>query len=183
MKPGSRILGIDDSPFEKGSGASVLVVGVLMRGPVVEGVLSTFVDSDGDDATDRISEMILRSRFSTEVRAVMLNSIMMAGFNVVDISELSRRTGVPVIAVMRRKPDMGKVGAALANVCCTEEKMVRIKRAGNAIRIGRVYAQFAGTDAKGAAGMLSQYEGVPEPVRLAHVIAGGIMKGESSGKA
>ncbi len=180
-KVGIRILGIDDSPFSK-SDDEVLVVGVLMRGQVVEGVLSTKVMRDGDDSTEKVAAMILGSRFAGQVGAVMLNSIMLGGFNVVDIDDLSREIGKPVIAVVRRKPDMGEVRKALSNVCCSEEKMVKIKRAGGVHKLGRVYAQVAGISADDAGKLLARFPGIPEPIRLAHVIAGGIVRGESGGK-
>ncbi len=183
MKRGSRILGIDDSPFTKGSGERVLVVGVVMRGPVVEGVLSTHVNSDGDDSTEQLAGMVARSHFAPEIKVLMLNSIMMAGFNVVDIRALSGRLGKPVVAVMRKKPDMKKVRAALANVCCSEEKLVKIRNAGEVVKLGSVHAQLAGISAEEALGLLSRWHGIPEPIRLAHVIATGVVKGESGGRA
>jgi len=182
LKKGARILGIDDSPFEKGD-ERVLVVGVVERGGKIDGVLSTAVDRDGDDATERLAAMLCRSRFLPQVRVIMLNSIMMAGFNVVDIPELLRRTGKPVIAVVRRKPDMKAVRKALENVCCVEGKVMRIKHAGEPVRVGGLYAQLAGISEEEAAGIMKRWRGIPEPIRLAHVIAGGVVKGESTGKA
>lgn len=182
LKKGVRILGIDDSPFTK-TDSHVLVVGVVERNGTVEGVLSTVVERDGDDATERILEMVSRSRFLSQVKAIMLNSIMMGGFNVVDISALHEKTGKPIIAVVRRKPDMEQVKKALSNVCCAEEKMAKIKRAGKVYRFGRLYAQLAGIKQKEAGEILGRYRGVPEAVRLAHIIAGGIIRGESRGKA
>lgn len=182
LKKGARVLGIDDSPFEKGD-ERVLVVGVVERGFLVDGVLSTVVAKDGDDATERLADMVCRSRFLPQAKVIMLNSIMMAGFNVVDIQELRRRTCLPVIAVVRRKPDMKAVKRALSNVCCAEEKMAKIARAGKCVRIGSFYAQLAGISKEDAAGIMKRYKGIPEPIRLAHVIGGGIMRGESGGKA
>jgi len=181
-KQGIRILGIDDSPFSK-KDDEVLVVGVLMRGQAVEGVLSTKVGRDGDDSNEKVAGMVLRSRFAKQVGAVMMNSIMLGGFNVVDIAALSRELGKPVIAVVRRKPKMDEVRKALANVCCAEEKMVKMRNAGEVRRLGKVYAQIAGISERDAGRLLARFPGIPEPVRLAHVIAGGIVRGESGGKA
>ena len=180
-KPGMRILGIDDSPFSK-SDSHVLVVGVLMRRNTVEGVLSTVVERDGDDATEKLAEMVLKTRFAKQAGCIILNSIMFAGLNVVDIRALSNALQRPVIAVVRKKPDMKAVEKALANVCCTEEKMVRMRNAGRVEKFGNVYAQVAGISVEDARKILARFKGIPEPVRLAHVIAGGIVRGESGGK-
>lgn len=182
LKKGARVLGIDDSPFTKND-SRVLVVGVVERDGAVDGVLSTTVERDGDDATERILGMISRSRFLPQVKVIMLNSIMMGGFNIVDIAEIHEKTGKPVIAVVRKMPDMKRVEKALSKVRCAEEKMARIKRAGKVHRIDKLYAQLAGITPEDAAGIIGRYRGIPEAIRLAHVIAGGIVRGESSGKA
>ncbi|MDD5317108.1 MAG: DUF99 family protein [Candidatus ainarchaeum sp.] len=182
FKSGARVLGVDDSPFtEKDS--RVLVVGVVERQGKVDGVLSTTVERDGDDSTERISSMVRGSRFLPQIRAVLLSSIMMGGFNVVDIARLSGETGLPVVAVVRRKPDMARVLRALSRVRGAGPKRERMEKAGEPVRLAGLYAQVAGIPRSGAEEILGRRKGVPEAVRLAHVIAGGVTRGESSGKA
>ena len=176
-------MGIDDSPFKKGEKGRTLVVGILMRGPAVEGVLGSSVEIDGDDSTDIIEAMISRSRFHPQVKYILLHSVMMGGLNVVDITELSQRLKKPVIAIVRRKPDMKKVHCALSNACCFEEKLVRLRKAGQPVKVKGLYAQFAGMDRKEAEELLSLWKGIPEPIRLAHLVAGGVVRGESRGRA
>ncbi|HEX9907075.1 MAG TPA: DUF99 family protein, partial [Thermoplasmata archaeon] len=113
MKQQVRILGIDDSPF-KFKDERALVVGALVRVPnYLEGVLTTDVRVDGDDATARIIDMVSGSRYSDQVKAVMLDGIAVAGFNVIDIEKLSRSLKVPVITVTRDRPDLEKMRSAL----------------------------------------------------------------------
>lgn len=182
LKKGIRVLGVDDSPFTR-QDETVLVVGVVERDGIIEGVLSTRVERDGDDATEKISEMVKRSRFLPEIRGILLNSVMMAGFNAVDIKKLSEETGKPVIAVVRRKPDAARTQKALENAPNAARKRERLKKAGPPKRFYGLYAQIAGVREERAAEFLRRRKGVPEAIRLAHIIAGGVRRGESRGKA
>ena len=194
MKSGIRIVGIDDSPFEKhGPGKKVLVVGVVQRRSIIEGVISSQVIKDGSDATKKIIEMIHESRFLPQVRLVLMNGIMLAGFNVVDINKLSKGIGVPVIALTRRKPDMSSVISALKKSSKTrkeyERKSTIINKAGLSAAVtinseiaglNKAYIQTAGIDVEEAKVLLNRF-GVG-PLRLAHIIGSGVIKGESSGR-
>jgi endonuclease V-like protein UPF0215 family len=61
--------------------------------------------------------------------------------------------------------------------------MVRLKRCGEPYAFGKVFAQFFGASEEDVRDILSMWKGIPEPIRLAHIIAGGVVKGESRGKA
>ena len=79
----------------------------------MDGVLRSDITRDGLDATEVISTMIKNSRHYSQLRVVMLDGITYGGFNVVDIEELYRETGLPVIVVMRAYPDFEKIRADL----------------------------------------------------------------------
>ena len=97
IKPEIRILGIDDGFFLKGD-KETLLVGVVFRGGFwLDGILSTQVAVDGMDATEKIIEMVMSSRYD-DLRVIMLSGITVAGFNTIDITDLNRQTGLPVIA-------------------------------------------------------------------------------------
>ncbi len=180
MKQGIRILGIDDSPFEKSQREKVLVVGVVWRRGVVEGVLSTKIKKDGDDSTRKLSEMIERSRFKEGLRAILINSITLAGFNIIDINKLSNKLRVPVITIVRKKPGPEKVKNALAHLNHCEEKLALIEKAGKHAAIKGFYVQFCGASEETVEKILGIC-GI-EPVRLAHIISSGVVKGESRGR-
>jgi len=177
-----RVLGIDDSP--KGSDGKVLVAGVVYRNGTIEGVLSAHVMFDGDDSTKKTLAMLERSRFADQVKVIMLNSIMLGGLNVVDIKRLSAGLGVPVIAVTRHKPRMEKVKKAIGHVKNEKSKLKRLAAAGESIEFHvngtRRFAQFAGIT-KEEVKLIFDAVGL-EPVRLAHIIASGIVTGESKGR-
>ena len=114
MKPQSRILGVDDAPF-RFSDDLVPVVGVVVRAPnYVEGVMTTRVHVDGDDATDVLAGAIGRSRYRAGLALVLLDGAALGGFNVVDIDALHRTVKVPVATVTRDKPDLAAIEKALA---------------------------------------------------------------------
>ncbi len=175
-----RIVAIDDSPFSRGQ-AKCLLVGVVSRRDVVEGILSTRVEVDGTDGTRKISEMISRSRFAPQIRCIILNGIMVGGFNVVDIGELNEELGIPVIALTRKKPNKGAAETALKkHFKDWRERVERVRHAGEGKKHKKAYMQIAGISAKDAGEIIDVY-GL-EPLRLANMIASGIAKGESRGR-
>lgn len=176
-----RILGIDDSHFEKGDD-ECLVIGVLYREGYVESVLSTRIRVDGDDATQKFAELANSSK--SKPNALMLQGITFAGFNIVDVQELSRLTGLPVIAIMRKRPDFDAVRSALQNLPDSESRWEKVESAGELRKCGDIYFQAAGTeDAPAFISTTTVRGNMPEPVRLAHVIASGVTLGSVHGRA
>ncbi len=197
MKKEIRILGIDDAPFNRESDGSVLVVGVVLRGSsYMDVVLSSSVEVDGIDATQKIIKLVNDSRTKDQLRCIMLDGIALAGFNVVNINALHKATGLPVVVFIKSMPDLAAIRKALANLDDGEDRMKLIGAAGKiheceienkAVgREGKIYFQIAGTDAETACEILKltcQHGLVPEPLRVAHIIAQGITFGESKGRA
>jgi hypothetical protein len=181
MKAGIRVLGIDDSPFT-GRDERVLVVGVVWRSGVVEGVLSTYVKRDGLDSTAKLEGMVKKSKFRPQIRMIALHGATLAGFNIVDIRKLSESLAIPVVAVTKRKPHSARVKKALKNFKDWKKRWELIESAGPAFGAGGLYAHIAGIGKEDARRFLSSFEGMPEPVRLAHIIGSGIVRGESHGK-
>jgi endonuclease V-like protein UPF0215 family len=190
LKPETRIIGIDDSPLV---GRDVLVVGAVLRGGSwLDGLLSTHIEKDGTDATERLAEMITGSRNYRQLRAAMLNGVTFGGFNVVDLAELQRRTQMPVIAVTRRLPDMESIVLALKNLDQPDRRYETMLKAGQISEVstrwrgGPVYFQCKGIEREDAARLIVEtavHSRLPEPVRVAHIVATGIVLGESSRRA
>jgi len=190
MKPQVRVLGIDDSPFIFSDSES-LVIGALVRLPgYLEAVMKTEVQIDGSDATDRLARMISASRYKEQVKAVMIDGIALAGFNVVDIEALHKSTEIPVITVTRDRPDMDEIRSALRkHFDDWEERFellsrVRLKKMTTAHN--PLYASGVGLDWEDVSQLVksSTVRGVlPEPVRIAHLISAAMVRGESRGRA
>jgi len=190
MKPQIRVLGIDDSPFEFGDGES-LVVGALVRAPnYLEAVMKTTVQVDGTDSTDRIARMIAESRYRDQVKAVMIDGIALAGFNVVDIAGLHETTGLPVLTLTRDPPDMGEIRSALMKHFVDWEHRYSLM-AGLELRQLEtphkpLYACGVGLpwgDFQEVVRLTTVRGAVPEPVRMAHLVAAAMVKGESRGRS
>lgn len=183
----SHVIGVDDAPFLKEHRGNVLVVGVAMAGARVDGILSSHVRRDGRNAADMLVEMIQPSQFYAHLHAVLLQGIALAGFNVVDIHHLSRALERPVLVMARHAPDMDAVKKALLmRVRGGKLKWKLIEKAGPMEPLGNVFVQRAGLTLNEAAALLqafSTYGNVPEPLRLAHLIAGGVTTGRSRGRA
>ena len=186
IKPEIRVLGVDDGIFVPHTKGTVDVVGVVYRGGYwLDGVMRTEVTIDGMDATEKIAAMIKKSPHYEELRVVILNGITFAGFNVVDINKLSKIVNLPVIAVMREKPDLEKIRKALENLSECERRWQAIESAGKIIEVQTrntgetVYTQIAGVSQEDAEKILkstSTRSNVPEALRVAHIIASGLTR-------
>lgn len=188
-----RVLGFDDAAFEHGSaGKSVPVVGVIFRGgDFIDGMLRTDITIDGTDATDKLIERINSSRHKQQLRIVMFDGITLGGFNIVDIHELHERTGLPVIVINRKMPNLANVQKALKNFKDYKNRWALIEKAGAlkpcSLKGGKkVYYQSVGLSDENAEDMIilsTTRSFIPEPLRVAHLIATAVVKGESSGRA
>ena len=181
-----RVIGIDDSPFNKFKDKKILVVGVVMRGGSwIDGILSTKVDVDGNDSTKNLIEMINKCKFKPQLQCIFLDGIAVGGFNIVDVKELSKKTSLPVVVVIRRMPDIKNIKKTLIKIK-KQQKIKLIQKAGNVVQIGDIFVQLTGIDSEQAKKILKivcTRSLIPEPLRLAHLIASGIVLGESRGRA
>ncbi|MFH1462852.1 MAG: DUF99 family protein [Pseudomonadota bacterium] len=182
-----RLLGFDDAPFHRAWRGDVPVVGILCQGGHVEGVLRGAVRRDGADATRRLAALVTGSRFAGQAQAVLLQGIALAGFNVVDLHGLHAALGCPVLAVARSAPDLPAIRhALLERVPGGRKKWALIERAGPMEPCGEVWVQRAGIDLAGARALLTAgtVQGrLPEALRIAHLVAGALARGESRGRA
>ena len=183
----SHVVGFDDAPFPHGYRGDVLVVGAVYAGERLDGILSCRVRRDGANATARIAACVAQSRFYPQLHAVLLQGIAFGGFNVVDIQALSAMLTRPVLVVCRRRPDRASIRATLLHeIRGGERKWRAIERAGEPSPLGGLYVQCAGVGAQDATAVLrrhARHGKLPEPLRTAHLIAGGVTSGESSGRA
>jgi endonuclease V-like protein UPF0215 family len=186
-RPIANVIGFDDGPFDRRTErGDVLLVGAVCARTRLDGVVSGHVRRDGRNATARMTALLAASQFEGHVRAILLNGIAVAGFNVVDIHGLCAETGRPVVVVARRPPDMNAIRRALALVPGGARKWALITRAGPMEPSGHLWIQRAGISLDATRAMLAAttlHGNLPEPLRLAHLIAGGIVAGKSRGRA
>jgi endonuclease V-like protein UPF0215 family len=184
IKPEIRVLGVDDGVFIPHSKSSALVVGVVFRGGYwLDGAMSTRVRIDGFDATEKVATMVTASAHYHQLRVIMLDGVTMAGFNVIDLKQLNAKTQLPVIAVTRDRPDLEDVRKALKNLPQPRRRWKALLNAGQVIEVNtrspseKVYIEICGVqedDARKIVKLTSTRSSIPEPLRVAHLVASGL---------
>ncbi len=190
MKPHIRVIGIDDGSFSFEE-IKTPVVGVVMRLPgYIEGVMTTEVDIDGNNSTKRLIKMLKKSRYLDQLKLIMLDGVALGGFNVIDVHKLHEALAIPIITVTRDKPDYAEIEKALRKYFDDWEPRLAMMH--------KVEPKEFQTDHSpiwvGSVGIehyeiveilkLATVQGaLPEALRIAHLIASAISRGESRGRA
>ncbi|WP_104203625.1 DUF99 family protein [Billgrantia saliphila] len=182
----SHIVGFDDSPFAREHRGDVTIVGTVFSGLRLEGVLCGKVRRDGVNSTRELIRLAGASRFAGHLQLVMLQGIALAGFNVVDVPRLHAALGLPVLVVARRAPRREAIRRALLeHVTGGARKWSLIERLDEMEPLAGVYVQRMGLSREEAERVIratTPNGSIPEPLRVAHLIAGGVTTGESSGR-
>ncbi len=182
----SHVVGFDDAPFPPDHRGDVSVVGAVFAGLRLEGILCGRVRRDGSDGVERLARLVARSKFARQLQLVLLQGIALAGFNVIDLAALHRALDVPVLVVVRRRPRLERVRRALLErVTGGARKWATIERLGPVEPAAGVFVQRMGLTLEEAAAVirrLAVHSRIPEPLRTAHLIAGGIGVGQSRGR-
>ncbi len=189
MKKNIRALGIDDSYFTPHVPGDVELVGVVMRAPnYIEGIIKRRIKVDGLDSTEKIIDM-LRTRFGRQIKVIFTQGMTFGGFNIVDIERIYRETSIPVIAVSRKMPDMERISQALKKHFEDWKLRIELLSRHNIERIknGRftICVQYVGLDREEVGEILKLFTvrgAIPEPLRVAHLIASALYFQESRGK-
>jgi endonuclease V-like protein UPF0215 family len=181
----SHVVGFDDAPFPRSHRGNVRVVGAIFAGLRLEGVVSGVVRRDGVNSTRTLSRLVTESKFAAQLQLILLQGIALAGFNVVDLHALHRLTGLPVLVVTRRAPRPQKIREALEGLPGGRKKWALIEQLGPMEPTADVYVQRVGlssADAGRVVRRLAVHGHIPEPLRAAHLIAGGVVGGQSRGR-
>jgi endonuclease V-like protein UPF0215 family len=182
----SNVIGFDDAPFGHDEVGNVPVVGTVFTGLKLTGVVIGAVEKDGADAAEKLTALVGESRFAEHVQLVMLQGITLAGFNVVDIHYLYQQLGLPVLAVARRRPDLAAIQKALQiKVREGAEKWTVIESLPPPEPADHVYVQRVGLSSEEALDVVKRFaihSHLPEPLRVAHLIAGALVRGQSRGR-
>lgn len=189
VKPEIRVVGFDDGTFSFSSKLErekTILFGVVMKGSKeVVGAVSRWITVDGTDATEKLIDAVVNSRFK-DLRVIMLKGITYGGFNVVDLEALHRETGLPVIVVVRKRPDLKAMELALRkHFPDWEERVKLLRKAPPLLEMipGKLYVQAVGLEPETAFEVVrvtTRTGLIPEPLRLAHIVASAVMAGEST---
>ena len=176
-----RSVGVDDGAFRpsKKSKQQTLLVAVLFDDLRLLGVKVGRIEVDGRDANGVIKSVL--RRITCDV--VMLSGISFGGFNVVDIAELSRTVRRPVIAVTGERPHNEAVLTALReHFADWKDRWRMVRSAGKIYSVAlrnepRLYFEVQGATrlfAKKAIVSTAAISRLPEPVRVARILARGL---------
>jgi endonuclease V-like protein UPF0215 family len=183
----TNVIAFDDAPFARDHRGDVLIIGAVFSKTRLDGVVAGKVRRDGANSTSRMIAMVEHSQFAAHVRAVLLQGIAVGGFNVVDVRRLHRELGVPVLVIARRRPDLAAIKRALfARVPGAARKWSLIQSAGEMEPIRDLMVQRVGIEREAASELLrvtTLHGNLPEALRVAHLIAGGVTTGRSRGRA
>jgi endonuclease V-like protein UPF0215 family len=180
------VLGIDDGPFEKRDVRPAPIVGVMMEGcDLVEAVAITEFPIDGEGATEFLGDWVAGLRLHPSLQALVLGGVTIAGLGIVDVEALSERLRTPVLVVNRRDPARARVGEALV-AAGLSARLPILERTPPAFPIARgLWLACAGAspaEGEAIARACLRKSQVPEPLRLAHLVARALVRGESRGR-
>jgi endonuclease V-like protein UPF0215 family len=181
-----HVLGIDDAPFRKGRDQSVPIVGVVMEGPdLIEAVAVATFAVDGDDAAGFLSAWVGGLRAYRSIQAILLGGITIAGLGVVDLDKLAELVARPVVAVTRRNPADSELRRALRAAGLTE-RLALLDRSPAAVEAAPgLFVAGSGLSPAEAVALVRRTlrkSRLPEPLRVAHMVAGALATGQSRGR-
>lgn len=187
-----RILGVDDAPFIPHTTQPVMLIATVFRaGNWLDGVIRTYIMGDGRNSTHQIIIMVNNTRHKDQLGVIMLDGITFGGFNIANIRKIFEATRIPVIVIMRKYPNLTKIEKALKRFPDWKERWNDVLDAGEIYKIKNenkedLYIQICGIDLEDAEKIVklsTTRSAIPEPLRVAHIIAAGVITGESKGNA
>ncbi|MEL6928949.1 MAG: DUF99 family protein [Cyanobacteria bacterium J06600_6] len=181
-----RAIGFDDSPFERHQQQEVNISGVICANTRFEGMVWGSVQVDGDDATEKICQLLIGKKFLPQLHLVLIDGIGFGGFNLIDLPQLASRLNLPCVAVMRKQPKLKKMREAMSRLPNYESRLLMLQRAGEIYAYPPFFFQVSGEQPEIIAPALHQLTDcgkVPEALRLAHLIGAAVIQGESGSSA
>ena len=181
-----RVLGIDDSHHAEVRGSIANVAGVLCQGTRFEGMIWNELTVDGNDATEKLIKMVSVSKYKRQLHLVLLDGITFGGCNVVDLPVLADAFEIPVVAVMRKKPNLKQFRHVFTRFEDFDERWRKVEAAGPIHEAEEQVFQCVGESPSIIARALDRLTDtgkVPEALRLAHLIGSAVKLGQSAKRA
>jgi len=178
-KPHPQVVGVDDGAFDRRDRYAPLAAVIVTLPEHVEAVRTARVRVDGTDGTRRVISLVRGVGSLEGVRAVLLDGVVVGGFNVLDLDTLHRELRLPVVAVTRRAPEFPRIRAALEKwfprTAHARWSLLKAHRLFPVPTAGQPILAAAVGCSRADALRLIQRSTVrgywPEPVRLAHLVA------------
>ena len=179
-KRGLRALGIAESFSGR---ASSTMAGVVMRKDLrIDGVAIASLTVGGMDATDAVLS-IIASLGRRDINVAMVSGSVVAWYNILDPEAISGKTGLPLI-VVTYEDSGGLEGDIIHHFPGDEARLKAYRNLGERVPVllrdgSKVFIRAAGLSPEDAARILRDFtrDGkVPEPVRVARLVARGAMR-------
>jgi len=181
-KKGLRALGIAES-FIKDKSAHSQLTGVVMRGDLqIDGFALETITVGGLDATEGVLRLF-EGLDRRDINLILLNGCIISWYNILDLDELYKKLSIPIICVTYEESDgLEKYFKEFED---GEERIEIYKRLGNRTPIllhtghevlVRHYGLEDDKDAKRALDKFTLQGAVPEPLKVARLLARAAMK-------
>jgi uncharacterized protein len=179
-KKGVRAMGIAESFSSRDQ--SVLAAVVMRKDLRVDGIRCTNVTVGGIDATDQIIHLVTGIN-RKDIQVILLGGCVIAWFNIIDPVRVSQQTGLPVICVTYEDSD-GLEDDIRLHFPNDEERLARyrILCPRTPVQLANGYTIFirvAGISldlAKEICHAFSIDGKIPEPIRVARLVARAVMR-------
>jgi len=167
---------VEDGPFLR-EDIHCLILGVVTADSSIDQILMNRICVDGEDSTEKVASLVRRSG---KVDVLMLPSISLGGFNIIDPYELHRELSLPILIVNPKRPDMRMVREALQQHFVDWEERIRVfnlmgsPKAFHPNSRIRTYYYAVGLSRYEAESILRvslRFGKRPEPLRVARIIA------------
>jgi len=171
-----RVLGISCAAPHPKRESPTQVVGVVYRGNRwLEGVMRTTIRPEAADLTPGIAKMAADSPHFPQLRAIALDELITKSGRYVDIRALSKKSRLPVIAVLRQKILIKRLSKSLAKSSRRSLKAfakLPCRIWGMEGKTFFVYSAGVGNlDLEELVSVCASREGVPEAARVARIAA------------
>ncbi len=182
-KKAIRALGIAES-FGKVSRKNSILAGVVMRADrIIDGFTLSTATVGGMDATIKVIEMY-RALKRDDINLLMINGCVISWYNVIDLHKVSEETGLPLICVTYEESE-GLEKYFMELFPTDFESRIEIYHK-NKLRQPiilhngyTVYIRFVMMNLHEAKGILNKFTlqgAIPEPIRVARLLARSIYK-------
>jgi len=178
-KKGIRALGIAESFHANGTTNRSILAGVVMRSDmIVDGFVFGSTMINGDDSTAQIISLHQNLR-RNDINLVMIGGAVISLYNIINIEEVGRSIGLPVISVTFEKSEGLDEAIKRHFPSDWEDKIKAYEKIGdrNEVKLWTghsAYVRYYGLQLDETKKTLDKFlkqGAVPEPIRLAQLLA------------
>lgn len=187
MKPKEKTTAINDGPFKREEQRETTATAVTTQKKLyIENIETTELKIDGKKATEKIIKLHNNSNHIKQSNLILLHGTTIAGFNIINVPKLHKKTQKPIITVLREKPNEQKIKKAIKNTKNHKQKLKTIKQNPKYKKHPEknIYYTNTGRAQKEAETTLERliHKGnYPEPLRIARIITRAITEAKKRG--